>query len=267
MGDTKLQHQARRRHREAVRATATELRRIREDAGLTQATVARTAGICPSYLSEIEAGDREPTLETLHALAAVLGCDLSLRLFPSSGPVIRDRFQARIVEALLGILHPRWDRFLEVPVQRPVHGVIDVVLADGAVGLLVATEVQSDLRRVEQQLRWAHEKADALANTDLGARSRAEAPGDIRISRLLVLRSTQRTRTLARELAATFATEFPADAKDTLAALTTADAPWPGAALLWATADGRAAQIQTRRVIQTRRAHHPSEERATGREA
>ncbi len=248
MARTRLQVNAQRRHREMLRDISEHLRRLREDSGLTQTSVAHAAGLSQGYLSEIEAGHRDPTLETLHALAAVLGCDLSVRLFPNSGPAIRDRFQAHIVEALLRILNPRWTAYLEVPVHRPVRGIIDLVLADPSTGLLVATEVHSELRRVEQQLRWAHEKADALATTDLAARMRAEAPSDPRVSRLLVLRSTVRTRALARELATTFAVEFPADPGAILEALTTPDAPWPGPGLLWATAEGSAAWIQTRRL-------------------
>lgn len=233
MGDTRLIQAARRRHRGALRAVVDELRGLREDAGLSQAVVARAATISPSYLSEIEAGRTSPTLQTLHALAAVLGCDLSIRLFPNAGPAIRDRFQARIIEALLRTLGTRWSARIEVPVQRPVRGVIDVVLTDRTSGLLVATEVHSDLRRVEQQLRWATLKADALALQATGVRTAAPP-----VSRLLILRSTERTRALATELAATFAAAYPADPGAALRALTSGDVPWPGPALLSATVRG-----------------------------
>ncbi|MFM2106243.1 MAG: Helix-turn-helix domain, partial [Chloroflexota bacterium] len=69
MGDTRLIQAARRRHRGTLRVLVDELRGLREDAGLSQAAVARAATISPSYLSEIEAGRTSPTLETLHALA------------------------------------------------------------------------------------------------------------------------------------------------------------------------------------------------------
>ena len=61
-----------------------------------------------------------PSLETLVRIALALGGDLGLRFLPGAGVPIRDRFQARMIEALLAILHPRWKRLPEVPVMRPV---------------------------------------------------------------------------------------------------------------------------------------------------
>ena len=49
---------------------------------------------------------------------------------PNTGPLIWDRHQARIVEGLLGKLHPRWRPATEVGVTRPARGWIDVVLHD-----------------------------------------------------------------------------------------------------------------------------------------
>jgi len=91
------------------------------------------------------------SLEVLTAIGAVLGCDLSVRYFPGSGPRIRDRFQAPIVEALIGILDQSWVPQPEVPVMRPVRGVIDLVIRREIE--VVACEVQSELRRLEQVLR------------------------------------------------------------------------------------------------------------------
>jgi len=63
------------RHRELMRALAAELRRLRLDRGLSQRIVALAADIDPSMLSRIEAGHREPSFETLVALAAALGAE------------------------------------------------------------------------------------------------------------------------------------------------------------------------------------------------
>jgi hypothetical protein len=41
------------------------------------------------------------------AVAAALGCDLSMRLFPNTGPRIRDRHQVAMGEALLDVLDSR----------------------------------------------------------------------------------------------------------------------------------------------------------------
>jgi DNA-binding XRE family transcriptional regulator len=48
-------------------------RRIREDLGLTLASVAQQAGISPGMLSRLETGQVSPSLETIVALAEVLG--------------------------------------------------------------------------------------------------------------------------------------------------------------------------------------------------
>ena len=93
-------------------------------------------------------------------------------------------------EALIDILHPRWSPHPEVPVYRPVRGVIDLVLADPAARQVVASELQSQLRRIEQQIRWSVQKADALA-------ALAEFEG-ARVSRLLVVRNTAASERRAR---------------------------------------------------------------------
>ena len=67
-----------------------------------------------------------------------------------------------MIEALLTLLPSDWERYVEVAVTRPVRGVIDVVLARPAAGRIVSLEAHSEIRRLEQQLRWATEKSDAL---------------------------------------------------------------------------------------------------------
>ena len=166
------------------------------------------------------------------AIAAALGCDLSLRLFPNTGPRIRDRLQVAMSEALLEILHRRWQPRPEVPVYRPVRGVIDLVLVDPIAHDAVATELQSQLRRVEQQVRWSAQKADALA-------ALPELNGE-RVGRLLVVRNSAAMREVVRSAAHTLAAAYSARAADAFASLT-GGAPWPGAAILWANVErGRA---------------------------
>ena len=102
--------------------------------------------------------------------------------------------------ALLASLDRRWRPRPEVWVIRPVRGVIDLVLEpEDHPEPLIAVEAQSDMRRLEQQLRWSQAKADALAT----ARSRP-------VSRLLLLRSTRRTKAVLGEYVATTRAAFPA---------------------------------------------------------
>jgi transcriptional regulator with XRE-family HTH domain len=239
MGDrTKVQLMADRRTVEALRAIGAEFRRNREDQGLPQRSVAAVAGIYRGHLSRIEAGTVEASLRTLARVAASLGGDLSVRFFPGTGSRIRDHIQSAMVEALLGELHPRWKRFVEVPVHRPVRGVIDVVLHDPSAGQLVALEAHSEIRRLEQLLRWQHEKCEALPSAEMWEFAAAiKTPS---VSGLLLLRSTPVTRSLVERHAAVFEAAYPAPAAGVWASLT-GKAPWPGPGLIWASVrDGRA---------------------------
>jgi hypothetical protein len=56
------------------------LRRARTAAGLTQAELARRAGVTQSVVSAYESGRRQPGLPTLLSLVAATGHDLDLRL-------------------------------------------------------------------------------------------------------------------------------------------------------------------------------------------
>ena len=241
MGETRLQQDARRRATDLRRSVGEHVRRLREDAGLTRAAVASAAGIHPSYLTRIEDGRREAGYEVLAAVAAVLGADLSVRLFPNTGPTIHDRTQAPMGEALLRVLHARWTPSPEVPVVRPARGVIDVVLHCRDAQLLVATELQSALRRLEQQLRWHREKELSLPSSDLWRWAATDA--EPVTSRLLVVRSTVETRRLARDLEETLRAAYPARAADIVAALTSATAPWPGPGIAWMRVEGGRADL------------------------
>jgi transcriptional regulator with XRE-family HTH domain len=220
------------RHREAIRAIGRDLLRMRSDAGATQAQVSALAGLDRSHYSRIEAGVANAGLEKLVAIAAVLGADVTVRFYPGTGPRLTDRHQARMVEALLRSLSADWRPHVEVPVSRPARGVIDIVLERRADHLLVATEVHSEIRRLEQQLRWAADKAASLDSSELiGSRPMPD------VSRLLVLRSTASTRQLAQEFEATFSAAYPARSRSVVSSLRDG-AKWPGAGIVWIRIEG-----------------------------
>ncbi|HEV8488480.1 MAG TPA: helix-turn-helix transcriptional regulator [Candidatus Limnocylindrales bacterium] len=240
---TKAQLDADRRTVETRRAIGAELRRNREDQGLPQRSVAGGAGIDRGHLSRIEAWKVEASLGTLSRVSAALGGELSARFYPGTGSRIRDHIQAAILEALLGELHPRWKRFVEVPVYRPVMGVIDLVLHDPVAGHVVAVEIQSELRRLEQIVRWSHQKRDALPSAAVWRFAASEAePAD---SSLLVVRSTRATRAVTGDHNELIRSLFPARASEIHAALTT-EAPWPGAGLLWAAVERGKARLMSK---------------------
>jgi transcriptional regulator with XRE-family HTH domain len=216
-----------RRLRERV---ALDVRTAREDAGLSLRRLARAAGVSHATLASIERAAHDPTTEVLARVGEALGMDLAVRLYPGTGPHLRDHHQAAMLEALLRELHPRWRSAPEVWVTEPARGVIDLELTpDRGNEPLVAVEAESELRRLERQVRWAGAKARALA--DLRGRP---------TSRLLLLRCTRANRSAVAAHQETVASAYPAPIAATLAALR-GEARWTGSALLWAdTAAGRA---------------------------
>jgi transcriptional regulator with XRE-family HTH domain len=240
---TKLQINADRRAAEGRRVLGNEMRRLREDAGLSKAAVAAVAGIDATHLYLIEEGRREASAATVARVAAALGAEASTRLFPTSGPPIRDRFQARMVEAFLREIPPRWSRSVEVAVHRPVRGVIDAVLGDPAGRQVVAIECQSELRRLEQQLRWALAKSEALPSASIWPFLAPDPADPPAISSILLLRSTTATRDLARTFRATLAAAYPVEPADLLHALADPNVAWPGSGIIWVRLDGTKATI------------------------
>jgi len=240
MTRTEVTRETTRRMRRFWLQNGEEVRRLRMEAGVSIGELAGVTGIHKSHVARIEAGSARPTIDVLTAIGVALGADLSLRYFPGAGPRLHDRFQAPMVESLLRELDSRWLVQLEFPILRPSRGVIDLVITDKSDATIVACEVQSELRRLEQQIRWSVEKADGLASR------LAENDGTVenrRASRLLVLRSTMTTRDVARRYETTLATAFPARSHDVFLALTTSSAPWPGAGIVWMNLHGHVASL------------------------
>jgi transcriptional regulator with XRE-family HTH domain len=230
----------RRRTRKVVSTVLEDIGRLCADAGISLRRLAAAADIDPGYLSQIMSGRRQPSVPVLVALTSALGADLSIRAYPTTGPVLRDRLQAPIAEELLRIADGSWRRSVEVAVYRPARGYIDVVLDRRRT--FVAGEVQSRLDRLEQTLRWAGAKASSLPSSELCR----DVEGDPVIHRLLVLRSTSATRELARVFHDTLQAAYPAATADVFAALTTPNTPWPGHGILWADLRGDRVRILDR---------------------
>jgi transcriptional regulator with XRE-family HTH domain len=227
--------------RAAARAHAQlseDVERLRLDAGLSIRELASAADMDSGFLARVLQGGVRPSMSTYARLAVPLGADLATRLYPNTGPLIRDRHQARMLEALLGGLHPRWKPFTEVAVRRPSRGFIDALLHEPRERLAVATELQSELRRIEQLIRWSAEKAASLPSWE-GWASLGDEP---RMDRLLVVRRTRATRAVAADFQRQLRSAYPAHPDDALAALT-GTGPWTAAALVWSVIDGRGARI------------------------
>ena len=184
-----------------VASVSGDIDRLRRDSGLSVSALARASGVSQSHLSQVLAGKREPSIALLVAITKVLGADVSVRVYPTTGPTVRDGIQARIGEELLRIVAPSWRRLVEVPVFRPARGFIDVVFDEPTQAVAVATEIEARIDRLEQQIRWAQDKARFLPSSDMWRSINQERS----ISRLLVLRSTTATREIARRFHATLA--------------------------------------------------------------
>lgn len=213
----------------ANRAFGEEVARLREDAGITRLQLAKAAGLNDSFLAKIEAGIAQPSTETSVRIALALGADFARRIYPTTGPAIRDRHQAPIAEGLLSIVHRRWSRFLEVGVRRPSRGWIDVGLHAPDERVFVAGEIQSGLHRLEQLVRWSDAKAESVASWH-GYAQLGEPPA---VSKLLLVRETRANRAIAGEFRRVLRAAYPADPRDALASLVGTER-WPGSALLWA---------------------------------
>jgi len=239
MADAALERLARARGRDLRRAVGGQLLDLREERELSQREVGGSVGIDRSFLAKAEAGNANLTLGALAALATALGSEASVRLYPATGPRLRDHIQVRMIETLLDQLDPRWRARLEVPVYRPVRGVIDLVLVEAQAHEVVGGEAHSEIRRAERQLRWAAEKVDALPSAT-GWPWMEDEP---RVGRMLLLRSTRAMHGLVESAPALFQAAYPAMTADAVACLTGATTPWPGAAIVWVDVRGSASRL------------------------
>jgi transcriptional regulator with XRE-family HTH domain len=242
-GRSKVDVAAERTAAEIRRGLGKEVTRLRHDAALSRAAVARAAGVNPSTVGRVETASIEPDLETIVRIASTLGCDLSIRLFPSGAP-LHDRFQAPMLEAFLATVHPAWRQSVEVPVVGTVRGVVDCALGHPARPLLLAAEVQSEIRRAEEIIRRSTDKANALPGSSLGrAAATLFRVATVETSRILIVRSTAGTRAVVRDLEHAFSAAYPARTIDALTALRDPLRPWPGPAIIWVNLHGRRATV------------------------
>ena len=223
------------RHRqERVRsAIASQLVELRSERGVTQRDLATGSGIDRTHLSRVERGRAAASVDVLVAVAANLGADVSVRLFPTSGPRIRDHSQAPMLEALVSRLDRAWRGRVEVPVPE-ARGVIDLVLHQRETATWIVCEAHSQLRSIDLVVRRLNEKTLAFGRLD--AR-------EATVSSLLLVRSTESTRRTVRLHEATLSHAFPGRYVDAIQALT-GHAMWPGPTLLWVRLEGAMGELQ-----------------------
>jgi len=161
-----------------------ELRIARVSGGLTQQRAAARAGVSQAFVSLVERGLRTPSWEVGCRLAAAVGCELSLRLYPAEGVGLRDSGQMELAEAIAAAAHPRWRLRLEDPVGDGSRRAVDIGLDHPEE--LGVMELEGGLADFQGQYRIAALKRDAIsARADRPVRLIIGVPDTAMIRRVL----------------------------------------------------------------------------------
>jgi transcriptional regulator with XRE-family HTH domain len=102
-----------------LRTIGHEIHVARVARGLSQSAIAAVAAVDQAEISRIERGKRAGvTIRTLARLAATVGLELSMKLYPAGQP-LRDRAHVELFERLRGAVGPAWAWSGEVPLPIP----------------------------------------------------------------------------------------------------------------------------------------------------
>ena len=199
-----------------------EVRELRLRYGVTQAQTARAVGVTRSVICRLEQGDPNVSNRILARVAATLGADFRIAIYPAGSPVIHDAAHARIVEAILRRSHPAWRPTVEASVPGPGRRSTDIRFQRGDDVVLV--EVETRVRAFEAIVRELADKRAAVT---------AATSSGVRVHVVLALPPTRHHRALIREHPRSVATAFPIHSADLGRALADARAAWPGDGILW----------------------------------
>ena len=190
----------RRRGERLARELTTEWRELRLAAGISQSSVSRTAGISRSAYARLERGEAaEIGLIRATVITAVLGGDLSIKVYPT-GPPIRDIAHVTLLTAFEARLAGTWHVAHEAPVGPPGDLRAWDRRLDGAATIGVEAEVViRDLQALER--RMLRKKQDS------GVRRM-----------VLVVRGTRGNRQVLRETLPSLRATFPLGSREMLEA-------------------------------------------------
>lgn len=111
--------QAEQRARRVLVDLGRDLHAARVSRGLSQASVASAAGLIQAQVSRIERSVYPSvTVDALARLAAAVGLELSLRLYPGGQP-LRDKAHIALLDQFRRALGPDWTWAAEVPLPIP----------------------------------------------------------------------------------------------------------------------------------------------------
>jgi len=205
---------ARRLADELVRRVGKELRIARVTLGMSQADLARRVGIPQSTVSQIERG------QLAASIAAAVGMQLSVRLYPTGQVHLRDSGQLAIAQLLIAQSNAAWRPILEHPIgAAPDLRAADLVLVSPAE--VIHLEIERNLGDFQAQLRAGMLKRDDLAK-------RYAQP----VRFVLVLRDSARLRGIVNAYAPAITTVLPTMSRNILAGLRTGE-PLGADGLLW----------------------------------
>jgi transcriptional regulator with XRE-family HTH domain len=192
-----------------------ELRSNRVAAGLSQTFVAAAAEISRSQVSRIERGRvRSVSIVRIATLAAVLGLELSVKLYPVEN-ALRDRGHVALLERLRSAVHASFSWRSEVPLRQAG----DMRAWDAKLsGAGVRIGVEAETRLLDAQ---ALARRLALKRRD----------GDVDHVTLLVA-DTRGNRAVLRAFADALAADFPVPGARALAALSAGRDPGGSAVIL-----------------------------------
>ena len=132
-----------------------ELRRARLTSGLSQRALGRIVRLSHSAVGRLERGElQRVTVDRIALIAAALGLDLRIGLFPSGSPV-RDAGHLALIERLRRRVSPalRWRAEVPVPLPGDLRSA-DVVIDGSAVEEMVEAETRlDDLQALERRVR------------------------------------------------------------------------------------------------------------------
>ena len=208
--------------RAALGRLGTEIREARRDRGLSIDTVAAAARLSNAEVSRIERGlsPGVPFL-TLGRLAAVVGLDLSARLYPGPSP-IRDAAQISLLGAFRRSIDPRLAWATEVPFSIP-----------GDQRAWDAT-IAAATWRVGVEAETAPRDAQALLRR-LALKERDGAVDSV----ILVLPESRRARDFLRDSGIEMSERFPIPSKEAAARLRDGQAPGGSAVIVVARAEAQ----------------------------
>ena len=207
MGNTNLERSIRcASARPSGSRSGEELQRARLEAGLSIRRVGRERASTRATSAGSELGPSALSQDALVAVAQSVGHDASVRLYPSSGPRVRDHVQVRMLEALLRALIRAGSAASRCPSIGRCAASSTSCLDDASPTSSFPAKAHSALHAVDAQVRWAAQKTDALPSATGWPWG---IDGDPARSRLLLLRDTAANRALVGSAAAMFRAAYP----------------------------------------------------------